>query len=173
MGVTAVRDAGRARVSRRNPLCVLAARSRACWEGGRKRAADAHENRPRPGRRRRASAPSTILSHRGMRSAIPHKWGLCAEAQRWRRGHAAPGLNASAPRVASVVASNDSVDRRSSSAVRSGNGPRRRMAGAHCASVNGTIPARAARGCRRMAGRRDARRTPAGSTRSRTGTTWR
>jgi hypothetical protein len=70
-------------------------------EGGRERAADAHENRPRPGRRRRASARSTILSHRGMRSAIPHKWGLCAEAQ--RDGAAAtprPGLNESAPRRA-------------------------------------------------------------------------
>ena len=28
------------------------------------------------------NARSTTLSHRGMRSAIPHKWGLCAEAQR-------------------------------------------------------------------------------------------
>ena len=56
---------------------------------------------PPPGRWRRTSARSTTLSHCGMRSAIPHKWGLCAEAQ--RDGAAAtprPGFNESAPRVA-------------------------------------------------------------------------
>ena len=61
------------------------------------RAADAHENRPQPGRRRRASARSATLSHRAMSSAIPHKWGcgaaksqrivLKAARRRWVRPH--------------------------------------------------------------------------------------
>ena len=62
---------------------------------------------------------------------------------RLRRGLGPSGLNGSAPRRAPR---GRSVDHRSSSAVRSGNGPRRRMAGAHCSSVNGTVPARGSSG---------------------------